>query len=231
MVILQPREGVAQRFYQNLQEYCTRLSREISSVSAERKDSLLQIGDRILQMQQSKAPAEVMFTGVNNGSLSQLAEIWFYSAIHFYRIKNVKVYSGGIHPGAVGYRIVGTLKRCGFLIMPAGGTADNPVYFLNAGRNFPDYSIFAKAIDYRGNPHDKYLVIPLCPEADSINYRSYGAGAVIPFHWKTPSIWNDTAIESVKYDECTHEIARDIFFLANYIRQQDKIRKKITGKH
>ena len=226
LFIVQSSGLYAQRFYQDLQDYCDQLAKEASSVPAPRKDSLKIIGDLLLEQQRDNSPATVMFTGRDNGSISQAAEIWLYTALHYYKLKNIKVYSGGIRPAAINYRIVAALKRCGFYIMPAGGYSDNPVYFLNLGRNYPDYTFFAKLIDYYTNPRDHYLVIPVLLEADSADYHRYGAERTIPYHWYNPSLWDDTAVESIKYDACIHEIGRDLFFLAGYLRDRIKSDKK-----
>jgi len=220
----------AQRFYQDLQEYCDRLSKEITSIPGARKDSLKIIGDFILQLRQNHKSVETLFAGSSNGTLSQAAEIWFYTALHFYKVKNIKPFSGGIHPGAINYRIVGAFKRCGFFIMPAGGYADNPVYFLNLGRNYPDYTFFAKPIDYHSNPHSHFLVIPVFPEVDTVDFQQYGAEKTIPCHWKNPSLWDDTSMENIKYDACIHKIGRDLFYLAGYIRDRLKSEKKKKKK-
>jgi len=220
----------AQHFYPGLREYCYRLSKEISSVPADRKDSLTRIGNYVMEIQQEHDDAEILFAGKKNASLSQLAEIWSYVASRYYKISHIKVCSGGITPGAFNYRVAAALKRCGFFIMPGGGYANNPVYFINLGRDYPDYSLFAKSLDYYLNPHAGYLVIPVCPGMDSVNYTVFGAQKVIPFHWKDPALWNDTPMETRKYDQCSHEIARDMFFLMNYIVEKDKADKKKRRK-
>ena len=226
LFIIQGSDLYAQRLYPELQDICSRLSHETSSIPAPRKDSLKFIGNYILQLQKDHSPAEVLFAGKNNGCLSQVAEIWFYTALHFYKIKNIKVFSGGIVPEAINYRIVGAMKRSGFLIMPAGGYSDNPVYFMSLGRNFPDYTIFAKPIDYRSNPHSHFLVISIQSQADSADYHFYGAEKILPYHWENPGLWDDTSVEPVKYDECIHEIGRDMIFLTGYIHGQLKADKK-----
>jgi hypothetical protein len=110
--------------------------------------------------------------------------------------------------------------------MPVRGYSDNPVYVFNLGRNLPDYTIFAKSVDYHLNPHTGYLVVPVTTEADRPDYTQYGAAIVIPFHWKRPDLWDDTQVEAMKYDQINNEIGRDMFFLAGYIQTKLKARKK-----
>ncbi len=196
------------------------MEKDISTIPGERKDTLLLIGDTLLDMIQQREKAEILFTGVTDGSLTQLAQIWFYTALNYYKVRNIRVYSGGLRPDAINYRIVAALKRTGFNIQPVRGYSDNPVYFFNLGRNYPDYTIFAKLIDYHNNPHEGYLVVPVNPQVDHLDYAQYGAAAVIPYHWQKPDIWNDTPVETIKYDEFTRKIGRDMFFLAHYLNQR-----------
>jgi len=224
----------AQRFYTDLYEHCQQLQKATSSIAPERRDTLMLIGDTLLKMLHEKEKAEILFTGITDGSLTQLAQVWFYTALSFYKIRNIRVYSGGVRPDAINYRIVAALKRSGFTIMPVQGYSNNPVYFFNLGRNHPDYTIFAKSIDYHLNPHEGYLVVPVNPQVDHLDYAAYGAGCVIPYHWKRSDIWDDTQVEAMKYDEYNQEIGRDMFFLADYInrmmKEQEKERKNTRKK-
>ncbi len=235
ILLLFPERTEAQRFYSDLYEHCVQLQKATSSLPAERKDTLMLIGDTLMKMLHEKGKAEILFTGITDGSLTQLAQVWFYTAISFYRIKGIRVFSGGLRPDAINYRIVAALKRSGFTIMPVQGYSNNPVYFFNLGRNHPDYTIFAKSIDYHLNPHEGYLVVPVNPQVDHLDYAAYGAEYVIPYHWKRPDIWDDTQVEAMKYDEYNHEIGRDMFFLADYIsrmmKEHEKERKKKKKKN
>ena len=201
LLLLAPQDLTAQRFYGEIYEHCQRLIKETGQIPANRRDTLVIIGDTLLKMIQERGKAEILFTGVTDGMLTQLAQIWFYTALNYHKIKNIKVYSGGLRPDAINYRIIAALKRSGFIIMPVRGFSDNPVYFFNLGRNHPDYTIFAKSIDYHLNPHAGYLVVPVNPQANTVDYAQYGASAVIPYHWKRPDIWDDTQVEAMKYDE------------------------------
>ena len=233
LFFLIPGKADAQRFYTDLYENCQQLQKATSAIPQERRDTLILIGDTLLHMVRERGEAKILFTGITDGSLTQLAQIWLYTALTFNKIKNIRVYSGGLRPDAINYRIVAALKRSGFTIMPVRGYASNPVYFFNLGRRQPDYTIFAKAIDYHSNPHDGYLVVPVNPQVDHLDYAGYGAEYVIPYHWKRPDIWDDTQVESMKYDEYNREIGRDMFFLANYISRKMKEQakqKKHSGK-
>ena len=234
LLFLMPGPTQAQRFYTNIFEVSQKMEKAISGIPAQRKDTLMLIGDTLLYMMDKKGKAEILFTGITDGSLTQLAQIWLYTALHYHKIKSIGVYSGGLRPDAINYRVVAALKRTGFNIQPVRGYANNPVYFFNLGRSFPDYTIFAKAIDYHYNPHEDYLVVPLNPDVDHLDYSRYGATVVIPYHWKRPDIWDDTQVEAMKYDEYCREIGRDMFFLAHYInlkikekaQEQKRSRKK-----
>jgi hypothetical protein len=232
LVIAAPHSD-AQRFYTDLYEQCQQLEKATPAIAPERRDTLMLIGDTLLTMIRSRGHAEILFTGITDGSLTQLAQIWFYTALHYHKIKNIRVFSGGLRPDALNYRIVAALKRSGFTIMPVRGFSNNPVYFFNLGRNFPDYTIFAKSIDYHSNPHDAYLVVPVNPQVDHLDYAQYGAACVIPYHWKRPDIWDDTQVEAMKYDEYSREIGRDMFFLSDYLSRKMKAmekEKKTSGK-
>ena len=218
----------AQRMYADLYEICQKMEKEAALLPATRKDTLRMIGDTLLKMIQQRGQGEILFAGITDGSLTQLAQVWFYTALSYHKVKNIKVYSGGLRPDAINYRIVAALKRTGYNIQPVRGYSENPVYFFNLGRSYPDYTIFAKAIDYHNNPHEGYLVVPVNPQVDHLDYGSYGAATVIPYHWQKPDIWNDTPVEVLKYDEFSRQIGRDMFFLACYIDQQ--LRAQAKGK-
>ncbi|GEM_PF-5667501 len=222
--------SAGQRFYPALYEQCQRLAGEEGLIPGARRDTLRLIGDTLLHMIRERGQAEILFAGITDGSLTQLAQIWLYTALNYYKVGNVRVFSGGLRPEAINYRIVAALKRQGFTIMPMRGYAKNPVYFFNLGRNYPDYTIFAKAIDYHTNPHDGFLAVPVNPAADGIDYHEYGACCIIPCHWERPDIWDDTFVEAMKYDEYTRTVGRDMIYLAGYLHERIRAAKKAGKK-
>ncbi|NOY36315.1 MAG: hypothetical protein GXO83_01920 [Chlorobi bacterium] len=219
-----------QSMYIRLRDYCKKLPAGFEEIPGFRKDSLNKIGNYILGKHEKGEPALILFADRNNAKISQLSELWFYIAQNYYKVKNVSVFSGGLEPTSFDHRIVPSIQHAGLILIPPQQYMNNLIYYINAGKRFPDYSMFAKPIDYHLNPHDHFLFVGTCPEMEKVSYLNYGAEQRVLLLWDNPSSWDDTPVEQKKYESCAAEIARDMFYIMDYVKKEEKARKKGKGK-
>lgn len=230
LILLGSFRAPGQSMYLKLSDYCRKLPSHFDEIPTSRKDTLKSIGQYILAKFEISQPAQILFADQNNAKLSQLAELWFYIAKHYYHIKNLSVYSGGLEPTSFDHRIVPSIQQAGMIIIPPQLYMDNLIYYINIGQRYPDYSMFAKPLDYHLNPHNHFLLVSLCDGTDTLDPAGYGADGKVLLSWDDPSGWDDTPVEFTKYQDCADEIARDMFFLMDYIKREQKALKKNKKK-
>ena len=219
-----------QSFYMRLNDYCRKLPAHFENIPSSRRDSLNRIGEYILEKLQAGEQAQILFADRNNAKISQMAELWLYIAAHHYRVKDVIPYSGGLEPTNFDHRIVASIQKTGMVIVPPQQYMNHLIYYINIGMRYPDYSMFAKPVDYHLNPHNHFLMVGVCPEIQSIAAGIYGAEKKVLLLWDDPSMWDDTPMEIQKYESCMESIATDMFYLMDYVRKEMKARKRQRKK-
>ena len=219
-----------QRFYSKLKEYCANLPNEFNKISGERKQILEEIGDYIYQAISNKKSAQLLFICTQNSRRSQFAQVWAQTAAYYFRLENIKTFSGGYMESAINYRILEALRKSGFSVTAAEGYSQNPVYLLSLGQSYPDMFIFSKKYDFWQNPNEKFATI-LC-DKDLIEDKLAPAGSenIIALPYEDIQIYDSSTGNILKNDEICRQVAREMFFMMDYVTKTKKLNKKRKNK-
>lgn len=155
-------------------------------------------------------PIRLNFICTHNSRRSQLAQIWAQTAADYFEIPAF-CYSGGVEATACNERTIRSLERSGFIISKHGHS--NPIYFILQDKDTRPIIVFSKLYDDVINPHGIFATIMTCSHADENCPFIPGAEVRIPVRYEDPKEFDDTDLESTKYDERSKQIASEMFYV------------------
>lgn len=155
------------------------------------------------------------FICTHNSRRSQFAQIWAQIAAHYHGI-DVHTYSGGIEETEFNERAIAALKKCGIKIEKEGES--NPVYSLIYAPEVLPIKMFSKLFDHDENPKEEFAAIMTCSHADEHCPHITGADQRIALDYSDPKEYDNTQLESEKYDERSLQIASEMWYVFSQVK-------------
>ena len=180
------------------------------SISDERKSLLQALIDYIKSKREKGQPIRLNFICTHNSRRSQFSQIWAQTAADYFEIPAF-CYSGGVEVTACNERTIHSLERSGFIISKHGHS--NPIYFILQDKDTRPIIVFSKLYEDVINPHGNFATIITCSHADENCPFIPGAEARIPVWYEDPKEFDDTELESTKYDQRSQQIASEMFYV------------------
>ncbi|UZR98936.1 protein-tyrosine-phosphatase [Chondrinema litorale] len=215
----------AQNFNNKLKKYTNQVVKEFHLIDESRRTDLKEIGDFLLNDIQEDGKTNVIIICTHNSRRSHISQLWLQTAAIYYGINGIQVFSGGLEATAFHPNAVDALDRVGFTTssVRSGG---NPVYTLSNG--ISSYILYSKKYTDHQNPQKDFTAIMVCSDADKSCPIVQGADERFSLPFEDPRYYDDTPSQNTKYDETVRLIAREMFYLADYIK--DKINIKLETK-
>jgi len=179
-------------------------------LSDKRKSMLQPLIDYIKLKREKGQAIRLNFICTHNSRRSQFAQIWAQTAADYFEIPAF-CYSGGVEVTACNERTIHSLERSGFIISKHGHS--NPIYFILHEKDARPNIVFSKMYDDIINPNGIFATIMTCSHADENCPFIPGAEARIPVRYEDPKEFDDTVLESTKYDERSKQIASEMFYV------------------
>ena len=179
-------------------------------ISEDRIAKLQPLIDYIKSKREKGQPIRLNFICTHNSRRSQFSQIWAQTAADYFEIPAF-CYSGGVEVTACNERTIRSLERSGFIISKHGHS--NPIYFILQDKDTRPIIVFSKLYDDVINPHGNFATIMTCSHADENCPFIPGAEARIPVRYEDPKEFDDTDVESTKYDERSQQIASEMFYV------------------
>jgi len=188
-----------------------------ASISQERKVILQPLIAFIQQKVTGKQEIRLNFICTHNSRRSHLSQIWAQTMAAYFNIKNVFSYSGGTENTAVYPMIIKTLENSGFTanLISLG---QNPIYSIKYANNEHPIIAFSKKFDADFNPKYEFAAILTCSQADSGCPFIFGAEKRIPITYDDPKAFDNTPLQSEKYQERSTQIATELLFVFSEIK-------------
>jgi len=180
------------------------------SISIERQQDLQVLVNYIQNKKDKNEAINLNFICTHNSLRSQLAQVWAKVMADFKRIK-INSFSGGVEVTAFNPRAVESLKRFGFKIEFT--QSNNPIYLVNYGDDFTPITAFSKLFDDVSNPSQNFAAIMTCSHADENCPFVSGCDSRIPIRYDDPKEFDDSPLESQKYDERSTQIATEMLWV------------------
>lgn len=153
----------------------------------------------------------------HNSRRSQLAQVWSSYATSYFKLKSIESFSGGTAVTAFFRNTVKTLQEVGFKFQILEFSHQNPEYLISYNNCTKPIISFSKLYD---NKHNKkpYIAITTCSSADE--NCPFIPDAIQRFHlpFNDPKSFDNTLYQSEKYLETNKQIAGEIHFIFNYIK-------------
>lgn len=188
-----------------------RLSMDFTLISEERKEIFKPIIAYIKVQIAEERPVNLNFICTHNSRRSQISQLWAFAASWYYNI-NCNSYSGGVEVTAFNERAVAAMTRCGFEISEEVA-GDNPIYEVHCGPNSPTTKAFSKLFDDKSNEATPFAALMTCGHADDNCPHIAAAESRLPLRFNDPKAFDDTDLETTKYDERCKEIGTELFYV------------------
>ncbi|WP_189318512.1 low molecular weight phosphatase family protein [Flavobacterium sp. LM5] len=189
-----------------------------NSITEERKATLQPLIDYIQEKVNATSAVRINFICTHNSRRSHLSQIWAQTAASFYNIPNVACYSGGTEATALFPKIAETLENTGFQIKTIA-EGKNPIYTIKY--NTQDHPIigFSKTYDDAFNPNKDFAAVLTCSSADEGCPFIAGAEKRIPIMFEDPKAFDNTPLQTQKYEERSLQIATDFMYVFSKIKK------------
>lgn len=187
------------------------------SISEERKQVLAPLVHFIQAKANSRLAIRLNFICTHNSRRSHLSQVWAQTAASFYNIKNVFCYSGGTEATALFPKVAETLTNTGFEIKVIS-KADNPVYTIKYNTNDHPVIGFSKRYEDDFNPQSEFAAILTCSQADGGCPFIAGAEKRIPITFEDPKAFDNTPLQTEKYQERSLQIATELLYVFSQIK-------------
>lgn len=215
------------KFGKKLSSYTKTLPNEFGQISDERKSSLKEIGDYIIEKRIANQKCNLLFICTSNSRRSHFGQIMAYTASLYYGIDSLVSFSGGTEATKVNINAINALKRCGFGATSTGDP-NNPTWTLRISNNVGDLIIYSKKYNDIQNPKKDFAAIMVCSEADKSCPVVDGADLRIGLPYEDPKYYDNTPSQDQIYDERCRQVGREMFFLMDYVKQ--KLILKVESK-
>jgi len=187
------------------------------TISEERKQVLAPLIQFIQSKVNNELTIRLNFICTHNSRRSHLSQVWAQTAAAYYNIKNVFCYSGGTEATALFPKVAETLVNTGFevKIINKGG---NPIYAIKYNTNDHPVIGFSKSYEDDFNPQSEFAAILTCSQADGGCPFIAGAEKRIPITFDDPKAFDNTPLQTEKYQERSIQIATEFLYVFSQIK-------------
>jgi protein-tyrosine-phosphatase len=201
------------RMYPALVHTIEALAPDVAQVPAERRATLDRIAEFVRAHGSKGATARLTFICTGNSRRSHLGQLWAAAAARYYGVDAVETFSGGTEPSAFNPRTIAALQRAGFTVEKRDDAADNPHYAVRWSDEVAPVDAFSKRYDDDANPHDDFVAVMTCTDADQECPLVPGAALRVSLPYDDPKVADGTAEESARYDERSRQIATEMLYV------------------
>ena len=187
-------------------------------ISSDRKAVLEVLIQYIQKKVDQGEEVNLNFICTHNSRRSQFSQIWAKTAADLYGIP-ANCYSGGVEVTAFNERAVNSLKRSGFRIS-CKENGSNPIYLLSYSENSEPILAFSKLYDDPINKAYRFAAVMTCDHADENCPFIPGTEQRIPVRYEDPKAFDDSDIESKKYDERSLQIAAEMLYVFSQVKNK-----------
>lgn len=187
------------------------------TISEERKQVLAPLVQFIQSKTNSGLAIRLNFICTHNSRRSHLSQVWAQTAAAYHNIENVFCYSGGTEATALFPKVAETLVNTGFEVKIIS-EGDNPIYAIKYNTNDHPVIGFSKSYEDDFNPQSEFAAILTCSQADGGCPFIAGAEKRIPITFDDPKAFDNTPLQTEKYQERSLQIATELLYVFSQIK-------------
>lgn len=190
-----------------------------NEIPEERKLLLNRLINYIQEKRKQNLPIQLVYICTHNSRRSHFGQIWAAVAANYYRIKNIKTFSGGTEATAFNINAINTLKKIGFEISQNDVQTSNPKYIVQYGTDKKEHCVcFSKVYNDVANPKSNFSAIMTCSDAEQNCPFISGAELCIGTTYNDPKEFDNTPYQDEKYLERLRQIALECLFVFSNIK-------------
>jgi hypothetical protein len=148
-----------------------------------------------------------------------MAQVWSQIATYYYNIDSVFTFSGGTEQTRVNINAIDALIRTGIEIY-SNNQGENPLRFIRVSNKINPWVIFSKKYTDTTNPKNNFAAVMVCSEADKACPFVEGAESRIGLPYQDPKEFDNSPLKEAKYDERCRQIAREMFFIMDFVSKK-----------
>ena len=187
------------------------------TISEERKQVLAPLIQFIQSKVNNELTIRLNFICTHNSRRSHLSQVWAQTAAAYHNIENVFCYSGGTEATALFPKVAETLVNTGFEVKIIN-KGDNPIYAIKYNTNDHPVIGFSKSYEDDFNPQSEFAAILTCSQADGGCPFIAGAEKRIPITFDDPKAFDNTPLQTEKYQERSIQIATEFLYVFSQIK-------------
>lgn len=187
------------------------------TISEERKQVLAPLIQFIQSKVNNELTIRLNFICTHNSRRSHLSQVWAQTAAAYHNIENVFCYSGGTEATALFPKVAETLVNTGFEVKIIS-EGDNPIYAIKYNTNDHPVIGFSKSYEDDFNPQSEFAAILTCSQADGGCPFIAGAEKRIPITFDDPKAFDNTPLQTEKYQERSIQIATEFLYAFSQIK-------------
>lgn len=203
----------ATKFYLPLQKAIAELN--IDLIPGRRKKILESLVVYMIGCIGNGSPIRLLFVCTHNARRSQFAQAWASAAAKWFDIP-CECFSGGTAVTRVHNNTIASLKSTGFRIEESNGM--NPIFQVSMGDSLPIHQLYSKLIDEKANPHENFVAVMTCSDADESCPAVPGATQRIALHYDDPGLADNTENALAMYNERSKQIATELFYVFHRVK-------------
>lgn len=198
--------------FEKIQTYLEKREQELERIPKARKELLQQLSTYCNKKIKAEKTPQVVVICTHNSRRSHFGQLWL-AVVADYLNFPIATFSGGTEATAFNPRAIAALKKVGFEIAIKNTHSNNPTYFIKWKQEMPPYAAFSKKYGDTPNPNKEFAAVMVCSEADEGCPLVLGADFRLALPFDDPKMYDETDLESEKYEERCADIAREMLLV------------------
>lgn len=194
---------------ETLRSYLEARSRE--PIAKQRRPALLELAEALRE-----GKTRLLFVCTHNSRRSHFGQLWALAAARRFAFDRVETFSGGTESTAFHPHAIAAIERAGWKVVTRSPGA-NPRIELSTGDEAQP--VWSKRFDDAVNPHEDFVAVLTCSQADADCPVIAGASLRIALPYEDPKRSDGSGEEARVYDERCAEIAREMLWAFSEARR------------
>jgi len=209
----------AQPLHPELHVYLEEHAQESERIPAQRQTELQHLAELLAEQHRAHHRLDLLFVCTHNSRRSQMGQLWAWAAAQQADIPGVVTHSGGTEGTAFNPRAVAALRRAGWPLVQTTFTP-NPTYLTSVSDSLAPVQLWSKRFEDAAVTPQAFTALMVCAEADAACPVVPGAAARFSLPYIDPKRADNTPEEAAAYDATCAEIAREMVYLMDEVKQQ-----------
>lgn len=201
-----------------LKKYLDKAAKNIESIDAARKESLLKIAEYITARLKDQQMAYLVFLCTHNSRRSIISQTLAKAAASWQNIQLLRTFSGGINATEFSPIAADALDRTGLKVVKYVDIQNSPFNIFYDDEDVPVIA-FSKIHNAPSMPREGFALITNCSESEKDCPILEGTEVVVNLGYDDPKDYEGKSNQDASYDALVERIATEMAFLMKNVKQ------------